>query len=442
VSKALWFPTIWVAIVASRPVGYWLSGSGGNAEVNADLDGSPVDRNVLLGLIVAGIWVLRSRQLDWREIRTRNKALFIFFLYCLISVVWSDYSMIAFKRWIKEVGNVLMILIIATEANPVEAMREVFMRCIYVLVPYSVLTCKYYPFVGNYCNEWTGVMYFCGVTCDKNALGRLALVSIIFLFWTLVDLQRTKGLFTWLKAGFPEWVLLAMCFWLLHISGSATSLGCLLIGGGAFVVCRLNIIKTKPKLAASIACAFLILSMLALAMPDLRRVVTGSMGRNPNLTERTDVWSGALKLNTGPILGAGFASVWLTPKARELSEALNVHHSHNGYLETYLNGGLVGLFLILVVLAAAGKQTLRQVVANTKLGPLYAALFFMGFIYNYTEAALNNSNVIGFILFLLSMHTTTLDWVISPAPTAVQPETQTSHPLPGAPAQSVEQGAV
>ena len=34
--------------------------------------------------------------------------------------------------------------------------------------------------------------------------------------------------------------------------------------------------------------------------------------------------------------------------------------------------------------------------------PITLLLFFMGLIYNYTEAALNNGNVIGFILFLLS----------------------------------------
>jgi hypothetical protein len=34
---------------------------------------------------------------------------------------------------------------------------------------------------------------------------------------------------------------------------------------------------------------------------------------------------------------------------------------------------------------------------------LYAAVFFSGFIYNYTEAAFNNNSIVGFVLWMVAM---------------------------------------
>ena len=82
------------------------------------MEGSPVDRIVYLILMIAGLAVILYRRLHWREIFTSNLLLTCFIAYCAISVAWSDFPFIAFKRWFKSLGDPLMALIILSEASP------------------------------------------------------------------------------------------------------------------------------------------------------------------------------------------------------------------------------------------------------------------------------------------------------------------------------------
>ena len=130
-SGALWLPLLWLVIIGTRPVSYWF-GAGLRVETPDDyLDGSPFDRIVFLLLLAMGIVVLVRRGVDWRRIFLSNRWVFAFFLYCAVSIIWSDYPFVSFKRWIKDLGNVVMVLIILTEKDRVKATRAVLARFTY-----------------------------------------------------------------------------------------------------------------------------------------------------------------------------------------------------------------------------------------------------------------------------------------------------------------------
>src|ERR1035438_9638790 len=177
VSWALWIPTIWVGIMASKPLALWIVGSETQIDFNSYLEGSPIDRNVSLLLIFFAMTILARRGVQVGRVLQENRWLCLFYAYLLVSVIWSDYPFVAFKRWIRDVADVVMILVILTEEDPVEAMRQVFVRCAYVLIPLSVLTMKYFVEIGRGYDYWTGTAILCGVTSGKNQLGRLALIS-------------------------------------------------------------------------------------------------------------------------------------------------------------------------------------------------------------------------------------------------------------------------
>src|SRR5438128_2605355 len=44
-----------------------------------------------------------------------NGPILLFFLYCSVSVLWSDYPEVAFKRWIRALGDIVMVLVILTD---------------------------------------------------------------------------------------------------------------------------------------------------------------------------------------------------------------------------------------------------------------------------------------------------------------------------------------
>src|SRR5262245_12206928 len=117
-SWALWIPTAWLAIGASRSISEWLGASMAMQSPDEYLDGSFLDALVFAGLELAAVNVLAGRRGRCRDILRSNGPLLVFFAYCLISVVWSDYPFVAFKRWTKAVGNLLMVLVIVTDPDP------------------------------------------------------------------------------------------------------------------------------------------------------------------------------------------------------------------------------------------------------------------------------------------------------------------------------------
>jgi O-antigen ligase len=386
----------------SRPLGCWLAGDSGGIALGSPEDGTPIDRNVSLILIFLGFAILAKRGVQWPKFFKENQWLCVFYLFWLLSILWSDYTFIAFKRWFRDAASVVMILVIFTEENPTEALRQVFLRCAYLLIPFSFLTMKFYLDIGRTYNPWTGEAVLCGVTMGKNQLGRLAMVSGLFLIWSL-SLQEGPSLFSKIRERWFDAAVLVLCVMLLAQADSKTSLFCFGLGVCVFFAARMDWIKANGTRLVFWGGLLISLSVVFFSVPDLRGIVTGALHRNVNLTERTDVWAGCLGLDTNPLIGMGFASVWLTPAAIALGYKLQVEEAHNGYLETYLNGGLIGLCLLLFVLIVAGRYTVRKVLGDASLGPLYASLFLVGVIYNYTEAAFNNGNAVGFLLWILAI---------------------------------------
>ena len=402
-SKALWIPTIWVGIVASRPVGAWLSSGTAGSNFESYLDGSALDRNIFLLLLVAGVFVLARRPVDWRFFWSRNWWLVGYYLFCCLSILWAEYPFVAFKRWIKEVGTLIMILVILTEGFPVAAVRQVFLRSAYLLIPASILVIKYYLEIGRAYNEWTGAPMLCGVTTDKNALGRLSFVSALVLVWTLVQRSGSKRWIQHLCRRMPELFILLLSGWLLLKADSSTSKGCFAVGIIAFGCVWSNWPRRHPGLAGAAGVSFLLLSFVFLSVPGCRSVVAENLNRRGDLTDRTEIWAGALALETNPLIGAGYSSVWLTNEGRNLKAKLQMAHSHNGYLETYLNTGVIGLFLLFGIIGTAGMNAFRSVARGNEWGAIATALFFSCVIYNYTEVGFDNMSLVGFVIWLLAV---------------------------------------
>jgi exopolysaccharide production protein ExoQ len=420
----LWIPTIWVGIMASKPVLYWFIGNSAEMSFDTYLDGNATDRNILLVLLFLGIITLVKRGVSWRTFISTNRLLLLFYFYLAASVLWAEYPFVALKRYIKDIGNVLMILVILTEQRPVEAIRHVFVRCAYVLVPLSVLFIKYYPDIGRYYHPWTYQAMYSGVTTNKNSLGVLAMVSGLFLLWSVMEGQKKQKVGARVAVLISEGAVLAMCLWLLKKADSATSLACLVLGSATLIVCRLKYTRTSPRLVTWSLLSTLVLSALFLMSPAARGLVASTVGRDPTLTTRTDIWAAAMNLKTeagrsgvcpwdvsascaifnNVLFGAGYASVWLTEAGRTLAQELKIPHAHNGYLETYLNTGLIGATLLVLVLLKAGRRAANILSEGSALGALYMALYLSGVIYNYTEVTFNVNNVVCFSLWLVAVN--------------------------------------
>jgi O-antigen ligase len=404
-SYGLWVPFIWVAINISRSVGYWfVNGTeAAKSEIVDISQGSFIDRYTYLFLIIIGLLVLSQRRINWSSLLASGRWLWIFYFYLLLSVLWSDYTFISFKRWFKDAGDLIMILIIVSEKDPIEAIRWIFVRCAYLLIPLSVLFIKWYPDIGRYYNNWTWTTCYCGITLGKNQLGLLCMLSGLFLLWQMVDVYPARGIRTSLRNLWPDLLVLVMCLWMLWIAESATALFSFLLGAVILFGTRLRVIRSNFGSLGWVLAGVALLMLLFTVSSGFRGMIAGLLGRDVTLTTRTEIWERALELKTNPLLGSGFFSTWLTPEAASMVEEWGgLAHAHNGYLETYLNSGAIGVLLLLAVLVSAGKNAKSQLYQRSTAGYLFISLFLAALFYNYTEVTFNRSNVVGMLVWLMS----------------------------------------
>jgi len=113
------------------------------------------------------------------------------------------------------------------------------------------------------------------------------------------------------------------------------------------------------------------------------------LGKDPTLTDRTDIWGLVVSLMPNAWLGAGFENFWLGPRLEKIWSVYSwgPNQAHNGYLEIFLNLGWIGVALLAITLVA-GYQTVVSGLRRSPLGSLLLTYFVIGIIYNFTEAAL------------------------------------------------------
>ena len=136
-------------LAGSRWVSSWLNVAPTLASANDYAEGSPVDRAVFSGLIVAGIESSREERSIGIGLVVNNKWIILYLVYCLASIAWTDDPTTLMKRSVKELGNPIMALVILTEPRPYEAIGVVLRRLAFLMLPLSVLFVRYYPELGR-----------------------------------------------------------------------------------------------------------------------------------------------------------------------------------------------------------------------------------------------------------------------------------------------------
>lgn len=385
VSTLLWIPTLWMMMIASRPLGSWFGIQGDNDS------GSALDQWVLACLTVAAIVVLARRRSNWTGILLRQKWLVALLLYMLASTLWSDITLIALRRWARAVIIFPMALLVLSETDPRQALASVMRRSAFVLIPFSLILIKYYPVLGRAYGRWSGVEMWTGVTGQKNQLGRLCMIIAFFLFWELYQRKRAHP-----RAGverYQRWAdvaVVVIALYLLKGSDSYTSMATLVVGVAGCLGLRLlgNLKLVVPQ--AGLLSLVIFLMAFGTATPLVGGVnvssFTTSIGRDSTLTGRTQIWAAVLLAREQqPLLGYGLGSFW-TDARRQI---YNIPTAHNGYLDILLELGEVGLLLYVAWLLSIVRKLHRALPRDYEWASLAICLLLMGLVYNISESALN-----------------------------------------------------
>jgi exopolysaccharide production protein ExoQ len=402
VSKALLIPAAWMLLNTTHPLSFWLgmSDQQGSSTTEAYVEGNAFDRNVFLVLQLAALIVLCRKSAKVGAILRKNPLILVYFSFCLASILWSDFPFVTFKRWIKALGDVEMVLVILVESDPFAALTRILTRMGFFLFPLSILFIRFYPQIGRRpTNSWTQEPV--GVTQQKNELGIMCMVYGIFFLWMLLSAYRERKRPGRWRHMLAYGTIIAMSAYLLSQCNSTTS-----IVGFASSACVLWLASrppARPVLVHSAVLAVLGLSIIALFFNPGGGLVQ-SLGKDPTLTGRKEIGELVLSLHTNPLIGTGFETFWLGQRLEFMHDALVnqiINEAHNGWIEVYLNLGWVGICFIALLVVTGYKRIILYIREEPENGCLFLGFLLCALFYSFSEAGFRFGTVSWFFSLLV-----------------------------------------
>ena len=416
-SAWIWIPYIWLFIISTRSLDIWLRGlSNDTSSIDPDLNGAPLDRAVMALLILLSLFVLFKRAKRTKEILRQNKWLLVLFLYMTLSVIWSNFPGITFRRTLRSMGTTAVVLVLLTEADRLGAIRALLRRLYLVIIPVSIITIRYFRNIGVTYN-WSGDQEeWLGLATDKNSLGQVAMCSGLVSTWQILQNWSKKKLTL-------DLLLLVLTLWVLR--GSKTCHSSTAIIGfltGAAVLFGLQYIKKKKKTAhakrivLTATLGLIVLTPIAYLVFEAFdttpvNLVLEATGRDLTFTDRTLLWTDVLhNAEKSPIVGVGFGAFWVGHIGYDMYPLENWSRKtpgwrpgqgHDGYIDVYVDLGVIGLALMLIVIGVGFSGALDDLQHDFELGSLRLVFLLSIVMNNITETSFLKGTYSLWFLFLL-----------------------------------------
>lgn len=163
----------------------------------------------------------------------------------------------------------------------------------------------------------------------------------------------------------------------------------------------LPVVVRKPSIIHMFVTTTLCVAFFALVL-NVGPGLLQTMGRDPTLTGRTEIWNEVLGLTGNPLLGTGFESFWMGERLQKMWSLHWWHpnEAHNGYLEIFLNLGWMGVILLLLLMITGYRNAINVLRWDVDGGKLRLAYILVAAVYSFTEAGFRMMNPV-WIFFLL-----------------------------------------
>lgn len=336
------------------------------------------------------LFLLVARWKNSLKTALQNKLVWLLAGMTIASFLWSDLPSESFRKGFTTIQTTSFGLYMASRFS----VREQLRMLLWALGLVAVFTLLFsIAFRGSAIEAGANAGAWRGPFVQKNILARvLVLAAPVFL---ISALDSTK--YRWLL-----WLGLSLVTGLLLLSTSKTALLVFL------VLILLTPLYRALRLGGTLVIPLLITFILITG--SIAAVVIGnwenllfSLGRDPTLNGRTDLWEIALELiGKRPWLGYGYQSFW-----QDMGEAPIIWnavrykppHAHNGFINITLDLGLTGFLLFVFSILITYKKSIdwvRQTENIEDLWPLLYTTFL--FMYNHSENTIIEHNSIFWVL--------------------------------------------
>lgn len=366
----------------------------------------------LMVYVVSGILVLQMRSALPTLLRTAPLLLFTLALP-LASLVWSDDRGESLERAVAMLGTSLFGIYLG--------LRYTLGRLIFLLAvalglasALSMAVILAMPSIGiAWTGPWAGT--WIGVTFHKNGLGATSALGCIAIAYAISD-----------SRGFTRFVLVAafmLALVLLIGSRSTTALlGCVSAVALTLWTRLLQRLPQQAPVLSLLIGAGILIAIGGFVSMNVIEVALGAAGKGSDLSSRIPIWEIVWKFAQDRYwLGYGFEAFWNpgNPAMGQIERELYFlpFYSHNGLLETWLNGGLVLVAVVGLLIAATTFRSAMLAFRWRELAisafPLAYCLYFV--VMNFAESAVLARNSLTWAL-LVAVSVFTAKWTSAKTP--------------------------
>ncbi|RJQ58213.1 MAG: O-antigen ligase family protein [Desulfobacteraceae bacterium] len=358
-----------------------------------DIGTSNVIKQIVLSILfLASFFTLIPKRKAVVSLIAREKFLTLFLAWCLLSVFWSEFRMVSFKRLFQIFTPVVIGMAVLFHAKDSEEPLKYIRYTLYLYIPISIVSVFIVPeAIDPKSVTWRAL------EPSKNHLGQAAVLSILFWLTALGS-----------KVGGRKPISLAMLFLSLLLligSQSMTAVTTLLI----LVVPWLIFSFDRRFQALGIGHLFSIIAIFTVAAaawliltfaPETFFALVEQMGKDTTFTGRTDLWGDIWEeARKNLLVGTGFSGFWVMDNRAVQYLYLDYPwlplQAHLGYLDILNETGVVGLSL---VLAMVGSYLVRLL----KEPNVWQWFFFAALIINLQETTLFRPNILSGDMFLFA----------------------------------------
>jgi exopolysaccharide production protein ExoQ len=298
------------------------------------------------------------------------------------SVLWAFSPDRSFVRYTQQLMVVTSIVVPVTlTARTVNIVRGLFLCFAFSLILNLLFVLGGSVTIAQYGSRAVDIGYQ-GYFLGKNYLGECAAPALLLA----LDEMRHRG---WRRA-FAAAVA-ALAVFLVYLSDSKTALGLALMV--PFLAWFTLIVRKLTRLSPAI-----IILCIPLCYVAVSHVSNFNMNRisymlygDSTLTGRTVIWDFVQQeIDRRSLIGWGYQSFWYVPGSPALTEAPGwvklMPNAHNGYYDTTLELGHIGLTLLLVFLLATLHAIGRVADRDPARARLLLSLALFIICYNYFES--------------------------------------------------------
>lgn len=360
------------------------------------------DSSILLILIsLINFFILIYKIIRSRFIVSLNKYLtfsfILFVIYIIASTIWSSDALFTIKSVIKFLGTIIFSINLFLTYKEDDFYKFILYFTFFSTIV-TILLVLFFPSIGTYYDE-RNFLCWRGYFSHKNGFGRTMAIGFIFTMLYMIKNynQRKKKYFS----------LAVMLLSLICVYNSKSST--------AFIIILIPIVMLIFKKIVNLPILIIIFYSIYKTFVDVFILndhsnfissILERFGRDLTLTGRSEIWKfsfQAIKIKS--LLGFGYQAFWFIDPYSYLFEQYNgfmVGHSHNGYIDVFLNLGIVGFVIFIIVIVQYILESFRLYRQDKNNLYSYSRIMFI-FIYmfiNLSEGEFLRTNSIFLVIFV------------------------------------------